>query len=305
MYLLKNNNNIAGFILNDRQWQKWFLPAGSNYPTPAFDLLYAVPHADKPLALKGTYQLILDGYTFEKGSDIDAKLVILGEVYGWGGTDYLRRDLLIPLLWGMPFALLIGLVGASVTTVLSMILAAVGVWYGGWIDTLIQRLVEANMILPVIAICVMLYAYFHIGIWVILWIIVILNVFGSPIKSYRAALLQVKNAPFIESALAYNASNGRIIFHYLIPRILPTLFPQFVAMIPSYVFLEATLGIFGVTSSNPTWGSVIYSAIRYWGNWGNAFWVLEPISLVLLTGLAFSMLAFALERIFNPKLKDS
>jgi len=52
-------------------------------------------------------------------------------------------------------------------------------------------------------------------------------------------------------------------------------------------------------------GSVIYSAIRHWGNWGNAFWVLEPIGLLLLTGFAFTMLGFALEKILNPRLKDT
>jgi len=50
---------------------------------------------------------------------------------------------------------------------------------------------------------------------------------------------------------------------------------------------------------------VIYSAIRHWGNWGNAFWVLEPIGLLLLTGFAFTMLGFALEKILNPRLKDT
>ena len=90
--------------------------------------------------------------------------------------------------------------GASVTSLISIILAAAGVWYGGWIDILIQRLVEANLVLPVVAICVLVYSYFNVSIWVILWIVVLLNVFGSPIKTFRAALLQVKNAPYIEFA---------------------------------------------------------------------------------------------------------
>ena len=304
-YSLSTDQDIYTLTQKDSQWNSWFQPVGSNYPTPLFDLLYAVPHLNKPLAMKGTYQLRLEGYTFEKGSDINASLVVLGRVYGWGGTDYLGRNLLIPLLWGMPFALLIGLVGASVTSLISIFLAAAGVWYGGWIDIVIQRLVEANMILPVVAICVLVYSYFNVGIWLILWIIVLLNVFGSPIKTFRAALLQVKNAPYIESARVYNSSDGRIIFHYLIPRILPVILPQFVSLIPSYVFLEATLGILGISSPYPTWGSIIYSAIRYWGNWGNAFWVLEPIGLLLLTGFAFTMLGFALEKILNPRLKES
>jgi peptide/nickel transport system permease protein len=304
-YSFSSDQDIYYLTQKDSQWNSWFQPVGSNYPTPLFDLLYAVPHVNKPLAMKGKYQLQLEGYSFEKGSDINARLVVLGRVYGWGGTDYLGRNLLIPLLWGMPFALLIGLVGASVTSLVSIVLAAAGVWYGGWVDTLIQRLVEANMILPVVAICVLVYSYFNVSIWVILWIVVLLNVFGSPIKTFRAALLQVKNAPYIESARVYNTSDGRIIFQYLIPRILPVILPQFVSLIPSYVFLEATLGILGISSPYPTWGSIIYSAIRYWGNWGNAFWVLEPIGLLLLTGFAFTMLGFALEKILNPSLKDA
>jgi peptide/nickel transport system permease protein len=304
-YSLSADQDIYTLAQKDSQWNSWFQPVGSNYPTPLFDLLYAVPHVNKPLALKGTYQLQLEGYTFEKGSDVNARLVVLGQVYGWGGTDYLGRNLLIPLLWGMPFALLIGLVGASVTSLISIILAAAGVWYGGWVDILIQRLVEANMVLPVVAICVLVYSYFNVSIWGILWIVVLLNVFGSPIKTFRAALLQVKNAPYIESARVYNTSDGRVIFQYLIPRILPVILPQFVSLIPSYVFLEATLGILGIASPYPTWGSIIYSAIRYWGNWGNAFWVLEPIGLLLLTGFAFTMLGFALEKILNPRLKET
>jgi peptide/nickel transport system permease protein len=75
-----------------------------------------------------------------------------------------------------------------------------------------------------------------------------------------------------------------------------------VILIPSYVFLEATLGIFNVRSIYPTWGRVIYEALQYGENYGSSFWVREPIGLLLLTGLAFAMLGFALERILNPRI---
>jgi peptide/nickel transport system permease protein len=185
-----------------------------------------------------------------------------------------------------------------------MAVAACGVWLGGWVDALIQQLVEANLILPVIAIGVLIYSYFNVSIWVFLGIIVLLNVFGSPTKSFRAALLQVKEAPYLEAARAYGAGNSRIIFRYLVPRILPILVPQLVGLIPSYVFLEATLGIFNVRSDYPTWGRIIYEALRNGANFGSSFWVIEPLSLLLLTGLAFAMLGFALERILNPRLRD-
>jgi peptide/nickel transport system permease protein len=120
----------------------------------------------------------------------------------------------------------------------------------------------------------------------------------------RAAFLQVKEAPFIETAKVAGASNMRIILHYLVPSIIPILIPQLITLIPSYVFLEATLGLFGVNSLYPTWGKVIYEALRHGSAYGSGFWVLEPISLLLLTGLAFAMLGFTLERILNPRLRD-
>lgn len=292
------------FLSKHSRWQNWFVFEG-NYPTSRVNLLFADPASDQPVALPGTYKLRIDVIPFEPDSTLDAEFVLLGQVHGVAGTDYMGRDLLLPLLWGMPFALVFGLLGACITTFLSMAVAATGVWLGGWVDRLIQQLVETNMILPVIAIGVLVYSYLSVSIWVFLAAIVMLNVFGSPTKSFRAALLQIKDAPYLEAARAYGASNSRIIFNYLIPRILPILIPQLVTLIPSYVFLEATLGIFNVKSEYPTWGRVIYDALRYGANYGSSFWVLEPLSLLLLTGLAFAMLGFALERILNPRIRDA
>jgi peptide/nickel transport system permease protein len=272
------------------------------YISPLY-LLFTEPDGDTEKPIHGVYELRFDGLVFEEGGDLDAELVLLGQVYGLAGSDFMRRDLLVPLLWGMPFALLFGLFGATTTTVLSMILAAAGVWFGGWVDALIQRFNEAIMILPVLAISVLFYAMFNIDIWVILVILVLLNVFGSPTKSFRAAFIQVRENPYIEAAQAYGASNTRIILRYMIPRIIPILIPQLVALIPSYVFLEATLGIFNITSVYPTWGKVIYDALHHGLNWGSRYWVLEPIGLLLLTGFAFAMVGFALDQILNPKLK--
>ncbi len=72
----------------------------------------------------------------------------------------------------------------------------------------------------------------------------------------------------------------------------------------TYVFLEATPGIFGVKSAYPTWGRIIYDALQHGAIFGSSYWVFEPIFFLLLTGLAFSMLGFALEKILNPRLKN-
>lgn len=271
---------------------------------PILFALFADPENEVPQAIPGTYHLEIKILGFEPDTQVDVEMVIMGQVYGLAGTDFMRRDLLVPLLWGMPFALVIGLFGALLTTIVSMLFAAFGVWFGGWADNLVQRVTEANMILPVVAIAVLFYAFYGASLWTILTVIVILNAFGSPTKTFRAAFLQIKDASYIEAAQAYGAPNRRIIFRYMIPRILPVLIPQLVTLIPGFIFLEATLGMFNVKSVLPTWGKVIYEALSHGAAWGSKFWVLEPIALLLLTGFAFSMMGFALDRILNPRLQE-
>ncbi len=291
-------------LQKNEHWQKWFVSEEPN-PTPPFYLLFADPAADEPAALPGEYRLQASALAFEPDTDVDIEFVLLGQVYGWAGTDYLRRDLLVPLLWGLPFALAFGLVGATLTTLLAMIVSAAGVWFGGWADGLVQRLTEINMILPILAIGVLLYALYGLSLWTVLAIVIALNVFSSPTKAFRAAFVQIREAPYIESARTYGATNARIVFRYMIPRIVPTLIPQLVALIPAMVFLEATLGILKVYDPRfPTWGRVIYEALDQQALWGGSlYWVLEPLVLLLLTGLAFALLGIALERILNPRLQ--
>ena len=189
--------------------------------------LFADPAADgQPVPLKGVYTLRLNGLAFEEGSDIDAEFVLHGKLHGLAGTDHRRRDLMLALLWGTPIALAFGLLAALGTTLTTMILAAIGVWFGGVIDGLIQRVTEVNMILPALPILVMVGTFYSSSIWLMLGVIILLNIFGAAIKTYRAIFMQVKESPYIEAARAYGASNMRIIFRYMIPRIIPMLVPQ-------------------------------------------------------------------------------
>jgi peptide/nickel transport system permease protein len=116
----------------------------------------------------------------------------------------------------------------------------------------------------------------------------------------------VKESPYIEAARAYGASNGRIIVQYLVPRIIPLLIPALVTLIPTYVFLEASLAVLGLGDPvMPTWGKVINDAQQNGALYqGLYYWILEPAILLMITGLAFSMVGFAMDRIFNPRLRS-
>jgi len=273
--------------------------------SPVKGLFAEDPKAQPLVVQKGQYQLQILGFTFEPDSDLDAELVIYGQLAGLFGTDHLRRDLGVALLWGTPVALAFGLLAALGTTLSTMAIAAIATWYGGWLDSLIQRITQVNMVLPFLPILIMIGVFYSRSIFVILGATIVLSIFGQAIIYYRSVFLQVKEAGYIDAARAYGAGNWRIIFSYLTPRIIPMMIPALVIGIPVYVFLEASLAVLGLGDpSLPTWGKVISDAQANGALYqGLYYWVLEPAVLLVICGMAFALLGFSLDRIFNPRLR--
>jgi len=209
-------------------------------------------------------------------------------------------------LWGAPIAVSFGVLASVSISFIQMIIAAVSAWYGKWADMLLQKATEFMMILPFLPILMMISIFYKISIWVLLIVVIALSIFGSGVKTYRAMFLQVKELPYIEAAQAYGASNFRIIFRYMIPKVLPTIIPSLVLSVSGFVFLEAALAILGLGDPvAPTWGKIINDAYDKGALYqGYYYWVLEPSLLLVLTSLGFALLGFALDKIFNPKLRE-
>ncbi len=258
---------------------------------------------------KGEYRTIIDVLIGEEDLNrvqIDAKLVVYGKVYGAAGTDHRRRDLALALIWGTPIALAFGLVASVTITFAQMFIAAISAWYGRGFDFIVQRVTEIFMVLPFLPILLMISYLYKITIWMLLGVVILLSIFGSGVKNYRAIFLQIKEIPYIEAAIAYGTSSFRIVFRYMIPKILPTIIPTIVLSVPDFVFLEAALALLGVGDPQAvTWGRVLEDAAREAALYkGYYYWILQPSLLLLLTALGFAMLGLALDKIFNPRLRE-
>lgn len=281
-------------------------------------VLFAAPDDPQGAVLPGDYALVVEAFLFEVEADVDAEFVMRGQVFGLAGTDFKRRDVMIELLWGLPIVLAFGLLGAVMTNVLSMLIAAAGAWYGGWVDGLLQRITELNMALPAFPISLMVFVMYSKSIWVILVVTVALGIFGSGVKTYRATFLQIKEAMYIEAARAYGASDARIVLRYMLPRIVPVLAPQIIVAIPGFVFLEASLAYLGVSDPVfPTWGKLLMETFFVTRGTNIAFdpanmlyythfyaGVLVPALLLILLALSFNTLGTYLEKVLNPRLKS-
>lgn len=261
-------------------------------------------HPEQPL--KGEHRVVVKAILFEPDAEVRPRIIVYGTVHGLAGTDHLRRDILVALLWGAPVALSFGLAASFGTVITSIIFAAISAWFGGAIDSLLQRLTEIRMVLPTLPILIMVGLFYSKSIWAILATLLVLNIIESSVKTYRAMFLQEKNAPYIEAARSYGAGSIRIIFRYLIPRVIPWLIPSFVLAVPAYVFLEASLSVLGLGDPVlPTWGKLLSDAYSQGALYrGYYYWVLEPAFLLMLSGFGFTLIGYTLDRIFNPRLRE-
>jgi len=256
--------------------------------------------------VKGRYKIKIEARGDDPNANLDVKVDIYGKVYGLLGTDDKRRDLLIGIMWGAPLALSFGVLASVMTVFLQMIIAAVGAWYGKWVDHLISRVNEIIMVIPFLPLLIMISYFYKFSIWTLLFVVVGLSIFGPGIKTYRAMFLQVREMPYIEAAQAYGASNFRIILRYMVPKVLPTIIPNIVLSVPSFVFLEAALAILGVGDPQAiTWGKILDEA--YVGGalyWGLYHWILAPSLCLVLISVGFALMGFTLDRVFNPRLRE-
>ncbi|TEU08032.1 MAG: ABC transporter permease [Anaerolineales bacterium] len=268
-------------------------------------LLFAVDmDASDARPLHGRYTMVLE-VDLPEGTRLDARTVVYGQIHGVAGTDNIRRDLNVALLWGAVVGLMFGILGAVGAQVSTFVLAGIGTWYGGKVDGIFQRITEVNLVLPMLPILIMVGYFYSRSIWLMLGLVIALNVFSGTMKTYRAMFLQAKEAPYFEAAQAYGTGNMRMVFRYLLPRLAPTLLPQFVLVVPIFVFVEASLAVLGLGDPKlPTWGKMLNDAFVGGALYrDHYYWVLQPSMLLMLIGFGFAMLGFSLDRVFNPKLR--
>lgn len=286
---------------------------GANIPRNIYPevVLFAVKgenmgDASKATILKGHYRIRLEITVTEPHADATAEVIIYGKVFGLAGTDSKRRDLMIGLIWGAPLALAFGLSAAIITSMVQSIMGALSAWYGGWVDETIQRITDIYMIMPFLPILITVSVVYKIDIWTLLSIVIILSILGGLTKTARSMTLQVMTEQYIEAAMSYGASRKRILFLYIMPRLMPYIVANIVLSVPAFVFLEAAMSILGLGDPRvPTWGKIIGDAYEggaaIHGFW---WWILLPSLLIILTAAAFAFLGYALDKVVNPRLRE-
>lgn len=222
------------------------------------------------------------------------------------GTDQLGRDVWSRLMLGSRTSLSIGLVGVSLSLILGVFLGGISGFYGGWIDDVIQRVIEILRSIPAIPLWMGLAAALPTS-WSILQIYLAITVILSLIgwtglaRVVRGKFLSLREEEFISAAELAGCSQFRIIFRHMLPSFTSHIIAAMTLALPSMIISETALSFLGLGLRAPavSWGVLLQDAQNI-QTIANSTWLLVPAVPIIIAILAFNFLGDGLRDAADP-----
>jgi peptide/nickel transport system permease protein len=273
-----------------------------------------------PLKVERDPVTLLKGFTEDRASPTPVRLFTRGEsyklfglietdlhlfgvadgVYFPLGTDSLGRDVLSRMLVGSQVSLTVGIIGILISFTIGVIVGGISGFYGGTVDTLIQRLIEVLLSFPRLPILLAL-AYIIPANWpstsVYLVIVAVLAFIGwaGLARVVRGQVLAVRDVEYVQAARALGVSDLRIILRHITPNLTSYLIVTATLALPGYILGESALSFLGLGVKEPmtSWGLMLKDAQNF-QTLNLHPWLLWPGAMIVLAVLAFNFAGDAL-----------
>jgi len=238
-------------------------------------------------------------HLFSIESDDGTRLTLLG-------TDRLGRDMFSRLMYGTRISMSIGLVGVTISLALGIVIGGVSGYYGGIMDTAIQRVIEFIRSMPTIPLWMALSAAMprdwspltvYFGITVILSLIS----WTGLARVVRGRFLSLREEDFVMAAQLNGCGELRIILRHMVPSFLSYIIASITLSIPGMILSETSLSFLGLGLRPPvvSWGVLLHEAQNV-RSVALAPWLLVPAVTVIVSVLAYNFMGDGLRDAADP-----
>jgi len=219
------------------------------------------------------------------------------------GTDHLGRDILSRIIMGAGVSLEVGIMVTAFAGFVGSLVALLGGYLGGKVDTILMRLVDMMLSFPFLVLAVTLAAILGASKYNLIIILAVVS-WAWYARVLRAEVLRLKEGDFIRLAVVGGCSKARIMVRHIFPNIVNSLVVIMTLNLGVVIIAEASMSYLGlgVPPPDPAWGSMISEGRNYIGQaWWLSFW---PGVAILLTVLSFNLLGDWLRVRLDPKFRQ-
>ncbi len=218
------------------------------------------------------------------------------------GTDHLGRDVLSRVIWGARVSLLIGFAAVVVGGIIGATLGILAGFRGGWTDSVIMTLADAQLAFPFILLAIGIIAVLGPS-FPTLVVVIGLSGWMSYARVLRSQVLVLRSREFVDAIHALGGSVGRVVARHILPNVLSSLVVIATLELARSIVLEATLSFLGlgIQPPTPSWGGMVHEGREYLDS---AWWISTmPGVVLMLTSLVVSRTGDWLRDLLDPTLR--